>query len=262
MTAAQSEALAQLLQQSARTCTESEVRKHGSTDWRSLPACLPDFACDGCFTSQALRWLRARGFSVPKALALQDSCDTWWSNHRPRLIATRSAVRLHTLERHLVAWTPVLCSSGRAVVAVDCARHRIGDVTALPVFFLCLDHAIQHSPGGELTVLFDVRGFGRANMDTRLALSMVKCLNAGYPERLGCAYILGAPRVFVALWRIVRVALDARTRSKVCFVPTPELLAAVVGAHAVPTWMGGANSGLDEHLHAFAAGEHKYMEVD
>jgi hypothetical protein len=36
----------------------------------------------------------------------------------------------------------------------------------------------------------------------------------GYPERLGLAVFLGAPRVFGLLWRVVRVLLDGRTVSK------------------------------------------------
>ena len=81
-----------------------------------------------------------------------------------------------------------------------------------------------------------------------------------YPERLGCAYILGAPRVFIALWNVVRVALDARTRSKVCFLRSQEALAEALGVDALPQWMGGTpGSRLDAHLQAFLDGAHKHM---
>jgi hypothetical protein len=42
----------------------------------------------------------------------------------------------------------------------------------------------------------------------------------GYPERLGLAVFLGAPRVFGLLWRVVRVLLDGRTVSKARHTPT------------------------------------------
>jgi hypothetical protein len=51
------------------------------------------------------------------------------------------------------------------------------------------------------------------------------CVQVGYPERLGLAVFLGAPRVFGFMWRAVRVLLDARIVSKarcgasgVCFL--------------------------------------------
>jgi hypothetical protein len=53
-----------------------------------------------------------------------------------------------------------------------------------------------------------------ANADIKTAVTMVKALQVGYPERLGLAVFLGAPRVFGLLWRGVRVLLDARTVSK------------------------------------------------
>jgi hypothetical protein len=188
-----------------------------------------------CGEDDALRWLRARSFHVPKALALRTSCLRWWSTVRPTLIASRQTARRLTTEKRLVVWMPALCTCGRSVVAIDCAQHVPADGTAaLPVFFLCLDAAIASSPPGDLTVVFDVRKFGRGNMDTRIALALVKALNGGYPERLGCAYILGAPRVFITLWNIVRVALDARTRSKICFLRSQEELAAAVGVEALP----------------------------
>ena len=206
--------------------------------------------------------LRARGFNVARALALQNSCREWFAQKRPQLAAARSAVQSHVVERHLVTWTPVLSNNGHPVLAVDCSQHRAGDHTALPVFILCVDRVLEHSLSGELTVLFDVRKFRRANLDVKLALELVKSLNCGYPERLGNAYILGAPRVFVALWRIVRVALDVRTRAKVGFVQTTHELISRVGAQAVPTWLGGSDFGLEAHLHAFCAGTHMYMTPD
>lgn len=74
-------------------------------------------------SSQALRWLRARAFSVPKALALRASVQQWWREERPHLAATRSQLVTHLLERQLLTWTPVLDRQNRAVIAVDCSRH-------------------------------------------------------------------------------------------------------------------------------------------
>jgi len=122
---------------------------------------------------------------------------------------------------------------------------------ALPAFFACLDGAVAASPGGSLTCIFDCRCFGTANNDFRTAVGMVKALQNGYPERLGGAVILGAPRLFAALWRIISVLLDARTSSKVRFVLTQEELPGVVGAWAVPPALGGQDDGLQAHMRAF-----------
>jgi CRAL/TRIO domain len=149
------------------------------------------------------------------------------------------------------------------VFAVDCSRHVPKDkATGVPAFFCALDAAMAASPRGDLTVIFDVRKFGRANFDVTTALSLVSGLNQGYPERLGTAYIYGGPRIFGALWRAVSVLLDARTRSKVCFVTSPEELTRAVGAHCLPVSMGGSNTGLDGHLQSWVLdGTHPYMDT-
>ena len=73
----------------------------------------------------------------------------------------------------------------------------------------------------------------------------------GYPERLGRAVFLGAPRVFGLLWRVVRVLLDARTVSKVHFVQQEVEMDPLGGLHALPPAQGGRNTRLEAHMRRF-----------
>jgi len=106
---------------------------------------------------------------------------------------------------------------------------------------------------GKFSVLVDLRGFGLSNISvgyvpppTPCAAATVRLLSARhsraraspslsryvpalvftllrhYPERLGTAYMIGAPFVFGAFWSVINGLLDERTRSKVSFLPRAE----------------------------------------
>ena len=75
----------------------------------------------------------------------------------------------------------------------------------------------------------------------------------GYPERLGFAVFLGAPRVFGLLWKAVRVLLDARTVSKVHFCNACNEMEQLVGLRALPPELGGADTAVDAHMARWCA---------
>ncbi|EOD40372.1 hypothetical protein EMIHUDRAFT_222835 [Emiliania huxleyi CCMP1516] len=68
-------------------------------------------------------------------------------------------------------------------------------------------------------------------------------MSRNYPETLYKQFIINAPRVFSAIWRIVRVWLDPNTREKVhvlgsTFAPT---LLQHIDAHQLPVEYGGTS---------------------
>ena len=140
------------------------------------------------------------------------------------------------------------------MVTIDVGKHDPANRDAcLAALLDSLDAAIAASATSELTVLFDVRGYGLANADLKTAKRMVGALQTGYPENLGLAVFLGAPRIFGVLWRVVRVLIDARTVSKVHFVQQPAELDALIGLFAVPTAQGGRNVGVQAHMERWCA---------
>lgn len=140
------------------------------------------------------------------------------------------------------------------MVCINVGKHDPANREAcLAALLDTLDAAIAASATAELTVVFDVREYGLANADIKTAKRMVTALQRGYPENLGLAVFLGAPRVFGMLWRVVRVLIDARTVSKVHFVQHTDELDALVGLFAVPPAQGGRNVGVDAHMQRWCA---------
>jgi hypothetical protein len=70
---------------------------------------------------------------------------------------------------------------------------------------------------GHLTFfgLLDLEGFGYANFSFQLVKTAIGVLQDFHPERLGSIYVLNAPFVFTAIWRMIQPLLDERTRSKI-----------------------------------------------
>jgi hypothetical protein len=154
----------------------------------------------------------------------------------------------------LLSWSPRCDVHGRPVVSINVGKHDPSNREAcLAALLAVLDAAVAASATSELTVVFDVRGYGLANADFKTAKRMVVALQRGYPENLGLAVFLGAPRIFAALWRIVRVLIDARTVSKVHFIQDAAELDALVGLYAVPEALGGRDTSTEPNMQRWCA---------
>ena len=61
----------------------------------------------------------------------------------------------------------------------------------------------------------DLEGFSMANFSLTYIKVIVSILQNHYPERLGTVYVINAPFIFSAAWRMIQPLLDERTRSKI-----------------------------------------------
>lgn len=74
------------------------------------------------------------------------------------------------------------------------------------------------TPGVEkIVVVFDLTGFGLANMDWGFVRLFVQCFESYYPETLGACVIHNAPFVFWGLWKLIQPLLDPTVTSKFVF---------------------------------------------
>ena len=166
----------------------------------------------------------------------------------------RDKTAYSALSADLLSWSPRCDVHGRPVVTINVGKHDPSNREAcLAALLAVLDAAVAASETSELTVVFDVRGYGLANADLKTAKRMVVALQRGYPENLGLAVFLGAPRVFGLLWRVVRMLIDARTVSKVHFIQHEAELYALVGLHAVPEALGGRNTSVEPNMQRWCA---------
>ncbi|KAG8638578.1 hypothetical protein MANES_14G044000v8 [Manihot esculenta] len=91
----------------------------------------------------------------------------------------------------------------------------------------------------KFVVLADLQGWGYANSDVRGCLAALAILqeasNNGlfslsigqlqdyYPERLGKLFIVNAPYIFMAVWKIIYPFIDNNTKKKIVFVENKKL---------------------------------------
>jgi hypothetical protein len=170
-----------------------------------------------------LRFLRARGFHLNKTFAMLKEDVEWREQFEGyHFIVSRDfrgAFQMH-LERCI--YLTGKSRDGRPILTVR-ARHfwpkLVDDPIQVVYFFLFYVDGIckMAEDAGHLTFfgLLDLEGFGYANFSFQLVKIAVGVLQDHFPERLGCIYVLNAPMVFSAIWRMIQPLLDERTRSKI-----------------------------------------------
>jgi len=93
---------------------------------------------------------------------------------------------------------------------------------------------------GKFSLLYDRKDFkfGK-NWDFQFLKGVALLFSAHYPERLAGAYLYPSGLALPALWGMVSVFLDPRTRAKVRLINDPQELQTYVPIEHIPKWHGG-----------------------
>lgn len=115
-------------------------------------------------------------------------------------------------------------------------------------------------PVDKVTIVFNMTGFGLANMDWRVVFFILKCLESYYPESLNVLLVhqresnttwhlsvaldetltpRAAPFVFQGIWKILAPMLDPVVRAKVQLTKTIDDLAIHIDKNHLDKAMGG-----------------------
>ena len=141
---------------------------------------------------------------------------------------------------------------GNCVVVMLGRRHFPGDVSDAECFLypvFCFDRVVAHAErlgGSKVTAVLDLSDVTVANLDLRQAKEILRLAQDRFPERLGCAILLNAPRIFFGLWKAIQPFLDERTKDKFKFAYGPSELQEELqgtragGARDVPEILGGS----------------------
>ncbi|KAL5979621.1 hypothetical protein ACLOJK_019532 [Asimina triloba] len=81
---------------------------------------------------------------------------------------------------------------------------------------------------GKFIVIADLDGWGYSNCDIRAYVAALEIMQDCYPERLGKLYIVHAPSIFMASWKMVYPFIDNNTRKKIVFLGNKELKATLL----------------------------------
>ncbi len=114
------------------------------------------------------------------------------------------------------------------------------------IFPACSLAAGEHV--SQTLAIMDLKGLGMRHLsgDVKRILSVLTRIDQdNYPETLGKTLIINAPRVFRAIWSIVKPMLDPRTQSKIEVCPGDFLpvLKEWVDVENIPSYLGGKSRG-------------------
>ncbi|CAO2826931.1 unnamed protein product [Amaranthus hypochondriacus] len=169
------------------------------------------------------RFLRARDLNVEKAATMFLKYLKWKRTFLPKGFVSEDEIE-HDLSQNKISLGGQ-DKQGRPIVVAFAGRHYqsskpggLDEFKRLVVY--TLDKLCARIPDGQekFLAIGDLQGWGYSNSDVRGYLGFISVLQDYYPERLGKLFIVHAPRVFMAVWKVVYPFIDENTKAKIQFV--------------------------------------------
>lgn len=204
-----------------------------------------------------LRFLRARKWDVNRAMNMCGATLNWrMENDVESLVAAgdlgngKAIPKFLDQQRENKTFACGTALNEQPICAILVKKHFTNGQPATSmekfvIFAMESFRLLMQPPQEKVVIIFSLEGFGIKNMDWNCVLFIVKCLEAFYPESLGCIYLYAAPWIFSGIWKVLSPLLDPVVRSKIVFVKTakdfadripPERLIEEVGGKAVDSF--------------------------
>lgn len=119
-------------------------------------------------------------------------------------------------------------------------EYPIESTEKLTVFMMEVGRKLLHDPNESVTALIDLTGFQMRNMDYQNVKFLINVLQNHYPEFLGLALIVNAPRVFSSCWTIIKSWIDPVVRQKIRFVRNLTELNEFIPSNLLPKHLNGS----------------------
>eukprot|EP01111_Echinosteliopsis_oligospora_P017489 TRINITY_DN75_c0_g1_i2.p1 TRINITY_DN75_c0_g1~~TRINITY_DN75_c0_g1_i2.p1 ORF type:complete len:224 (-),score=29.97 TRINITY_DN75_c0_g1_i2:134-805(-) len=170
-----------------------------------------------------LRFLRARKFDVNASYQMILACIKFrveFQGVGVDAITFDSCKREATSGKSFIHGTD---NTGRPIVIV---RPRLHDPALTDpseseryIIFM-MEHCRKTLPPNmeQVTLIFDMTGVSKKNMDLKTTKYMVTVLQNYYPESLGAVLVYNSTWIVSAVWKVVKPWLDQVTAAKVVFV--------------------------------------------
>ncbi|KAG0222137.1 CRAL-TRIO domain-containing protein [Mortierella sp. GBAus27b] len=214
--------------------------------------------------SLMLRFLRARKWNVTNGTNMIVKAFKWRTEDNIEEVKAKNEVELDAkyrgfklqmeLGKSYVHGTDKL---GRPVVYINVRLHKPADQDAkalekFTVYVMETGRLMIQPPVETACLVFDMTGFGLANMDYGFVKFLVQCFEAYYPESLGTLCIHKAPFVFWGVWKVIEPWLDPVVASKIRFTRSDKELLEVIDAEHLPKKYEG---GKDDYTYEYKAPE-------
>ncbi|KAG0280778.1 hypothetical protein BGZ95_008683 [Linnemannia exigua] len=222
--------------------------------------------------SLLLRFLRARKWNVNNGMTmilkafkwrLEDDIEEVKSKSEDELDAKYRGFRLQMeLGKSFVHGND---KEGRPVVYINVRLHKPADQDAkalekFTIYVMEVGRLMIQPPVETACLVFDMTGFGLANMDYNFVKFLVQCFEAYYPESLGILIIHKAPLVFWGVWKIIEPWLDPVVASKIRFTRSDKELTEVIDANHLPNKYDGGKDQFTYQYIPVQAGENDRMK--
>ncbi|ORX74272.1 CRAL/TRIO domain-containing protein [Linderina pennispora] len=203
------------VQQHVRRTQSRDVQPEGFVPLRRRRHWTPD--------AYVLRFLRARKWDVDAALVMLLKTVEWRVAQAIDEVAYygEAALHYHTMESGLAfaCMTDRLRNPVYVVrVRVNIARNR--NILAIRRF-LCWQiesaQLLTRQSDGRVTILFDLTGFSKENIDIKLVRTLIMLLTAYYPETLGILILHVNSWVFSGIWQLIQPFIDPAVKEKIVF---------------------------------------------
>ncbi|KAJ4826931.1 hypothetical protein Tsubulata_049233 [Turnera subulata] len=191
------------------------------------------------------RFLRARDLDVDKASSMFLKFLKWRKEFVPNGTISPEETPNEIAQNKM--FLQGSDKKGRPIAVLLGARHfqRKGCLDEFKRFAVfVLDKICSRIPPGQekFVVIGDVEGWGYANSDIRGYLGGLSILQDYYPERLAKLFIVNAPAIFMAVWKIIYPFIDNKTKKKIVFVEAKKVkstLLEYIDESQIPEKYGG-----------------------
>lgn len=168
-----------------------------------------------------IRFLRARNFVIADAThMIKEECE-WRSKFKPHEIRADDIEGESVTGKSRIADYPD--KHGRPVIIMHPLYENTKNYDKqLQLLAWQLERCNKLMDGnvGRYAVVMKMEGVTMFNgPPTSVSKEVAKCLTSRYPERLGTALVIGAPAYFKFMYKIISPFLDAKTKSKIKFLP-------------------------------------------
>ncbi|KAI8322996.1 CRAL/TRIO domain-containing protein, partial [Martensiomyces pterosporus] len=195
--------------------------------------------------SWVLRFLRARKWDPSLAFDMIKKTIVWRVAQAIDEVAYFGESRLHyhTMDTGLAfACTEDRLGSPVYLVRVRMNVARNRNILAIKRF-LCwqieTSQLLADKSDGRVTILFDLTGFTRENIDIKLIVTLISLLTNYYPETLGILILHVNSWIFSGIWSVISPFIDPVVKSKIVMAKSAQEIAPYIDLDSLPGEVGG-----------------------
>ncbi|KAJ6832151.1 phosphatidylinositol/phosphatidylcholine transfer protein SFH2-like [Iris pallida] len=174
------------------------------------------------------RFLRARDLNIDKASDMFLKYLKWKREIVPNGFVSDAEVKNELAQKKM--FMQGFDKKGRpiavAFIAKYCyAKGEMDEFKRFVVYILDKLCASTSAAQEKFLIIADLEGWGYSNCDIRAYLVALETLQNYYPERLGKAFMIHVPRLFMKAWKVIYPFLDKNTKHKFVFLENKDLKA-------------------------------------